>query len=69
MTLLQNLPDWIYMLIGAIVFVVPAFIYLVAKGSAGKPESFGGNEFQDHSTDIYSMNAGTIGLEGSAWHD
>lgn len=35
----------------------------------GKPEGYGVNKFQDHSTDIYSMSAGTIGLEGSAWHD
>lgn len=48
MTLLQNLPDWIYMLIGTIVFVVPAFIYLVAKGSAGKSEGFGSE------TDLYT---------------
>ena len=35
----------------------------------GVPESFGGDELQDHSSDIYSMSAGTIGLEGSAWRD
>lgn len=35
----------------------------------GNPEGYGVDKFQDHSTDIYSMSAGTIGLEGSAWHD
>lgn len=35
----------------------------------GAPEGYGADKFQDHSTDIYSMSAGTIGLEGSAWRD